>query len=478
MTTYRDIKVTCSVCGFVSVQQKVVSFETSGYIDLDTRPPEQERSAIRFEVQECPQCGYVAHSLTAPLGLDQALIYLFSPEYLDFSGLPDLPELALKFVKSALLGVKTQVYELAFICCLKAAWVCDDHSYVLGSVALREVTLAMYDLMQEKGSNGGLQLIRADLLRKTGQFDRLVQEYEKAHFKHGLQRMLLAAQLELARQKDTATYNCSDLPHILNRAGLNYAQNKDDSSLQNLKRARYLFTLAARDDLLEAQNNLGVMYHNGLGGRKNYRVAAFWYKKAALQNYLAAQINLGKIYDKGGYGLSQDAQQAVFWFRKAAEAGNSSAQFNLASCYASGWGVPQNFKLAFDWYTKAARQNDYKALNNLAGLYAHGRGTPKDYKKALSLYRKAARGGDSIAEYNIGLYYFTGRGVLKDMKKAATWLRKSALKENPDAQALLSRLYKKGLGVSQNQNTAQDWLAKAVANGYTPPPAKSQPIQG
>ena len=49
----------------------------------------------------------------------------------------------------------------------------------------------------------------------------------------------------------------------------------------------------------EAQYNLGVMYHQGLGVEHDFREAVKWYQKAADQGYENGQSNLGVMYGMG-----------------------------------------------------------------------------------------------------------------------------------------------------------------------------------
>jgi TPR repeat protein len=51
-----------------------------------------------------------------------------------------------------------------------------------------------------------------------------------------------------------------------------------------------------------AQNNLGLLYYNGKGVRKNYAQAAGWFEKAAAQGNVLARYNLGALY-YNGYGV-------------------------------------------------------------------------------------------------------------------------------------------------------------------------------
>ena len=108
----------------------------------------------------------------------------------------------------------------------------------------------------------------------------------------------------------------------------------------------------AKQGNAKAQYNLGGMYYNGQGVRKDYAQAVQWYRKAAEQGNAKAQYNLGVMYEKG-QGVRKDYVEAVRWYRKAAEQGIAEAQFNLGVKYANGQGVRQNYKIAKEWFGKA-----------------------------------------------------------------------------------------------------------------------------
>jgi|TARA_R110001599_G_scaffold12484_4_gene58310 TPR repeat protein len=52
---------------------------------------------------------------------------------------------------------------------------------------------------------------------------------------------------------------------------------------QEYKKAMTIWLQLAKDNELDAQFNLGVMYFKGEGVIRNYEEAAKWYRKAALQ---------------------------------------------------------------------------------------------------------------------------------------------------------------------------------------------------
>ena len=111
-----------------------------------------------------------------------------------------------------------------------------------------------------------------------------------------------------------------------------------------------------------AQNNLGLMYHNGWGVPQDYKEAVNWYRLAAEQGNAPAQYNLGVMYNNGN-GVPQDYEEAVRWYQLAAEQGHSKAQGNLGVMYAFGNGVIKDYVYAHMWGNIASMNgNDLGAL--------------------------------------------------------------------------------------------------------------------
>lgn len=141
------------------------------------------------------------------------------------------------------------------------------------------------------------------------------------------------------------------------------------------------FLLAEKGNRI-AEYNLGVYYDNGIEGLdKDNKEAASWYLKAANQNHPSAQNNLGIMYENG-IGVKQSNSEAFKWYQKAAKQGAASGQFNLADMYESGRGVKRDYVQAKSLYEQAAVQGLAGAQNQLGNLYRDGKGVKKDAKKS------------------------------------------------------------------------------------------------
>ena len=66
----------------------------------------------------------------------------------------------------------------------------------------------------------------------------------------------------------------------------------------------------------EAQFNLGLMYHSGLGGKVNELEAVSWYEKSAQNGYTKAQEFLAVAYREGWFGLQRDPSKADYWMKR------------------------------------------------------------------------------------------------------------------------------------------------------------------
>jgi len=99
--------------------------------------------------------------------------------------------------------------------------------------------------------------------------------------------------------------------------------------LGNYAEAYCLIKPLAERDHLDAQFNIGWMYHNGYGLAINDVTAAEWWLKAATGGHVGAQTSLGLLYHRGGLGVKKDLPRAIKLLIEAASAGEDEAQLVL-----------------------------------------------------------------------------------------------------------------------------------------------------
>ena len=96
------------------------------------------------------------------------------------------------------------------------------------------------------------------------------------------------------------------------------------------------------------------MYAYGDGLPQDDTEAVKWFRLAADQEHVSAQFNLGVSY-ADGRGVPQDDIEAVKWFRLAADQGYATAQARLGLFYMAGTGgVARDLVTAHMWFNLAA----------------------------------------------------------------------------------------------------------------------------
>jgi hypothetical protein len=124
MTTFASQSVACGNCGHVFNHPNLGSTYTFGSPDLDTRPPELQRSTMHAWIQGCPSCGYCSRDVAE---FDHRLRpVLESAKYR--SQLTDTvyPELTSTFICAGMLVEAAGRQADAGWAYLQAAWSLDD----------------------------------------------------------------------------------------------------------------------------------------------------------------------------------------------------------------------------------------------------------------------------------------------------------------------------------------------------------------
>lgn len=170
-----------------------------------------------------------------------------------------------------------------------------------------------------------------------------------------------------------------------------------------------LLPLAKRNNS-SAQFYVALMYDQGHGVIKNFKIAASWYERAAKQGHIDAQYNLGIAY-ASGQGVKHSVLRAIRWWKSAALKGSVDAQYNLGMIYTTGKGVKRNALLAARWWAKAADKGDAAALFNLGVLYVNGgKGLQRNLCKAGRMWRQSAEQGFTRAKSALQMLQAMGRG--------------------------------------------------------------------
>lgn len=95
-----------------------------------------------------------------------------------------------------------------------------------------------------------------------------------------------------------------------------YADAFVAAEMGNYDKALTLFMPLAEEGNAQAQFNLALMYHGGLGVRRSEKAAVEWYQRAASNGSKEAQEFLAVGYQEGWFGLPRDTKQANYWFQR------------------------------------------------------------------------------------------------------------------------------------------------------------------
>jgi|SRR5215472_11309127 len=96
----------------------------------------------------------------------------------------------------------------------------------------------------------------------------------------------------------------------------------------NFKLAFRLYLAAAKAGDTSCQINLGNLYDEGSGVRRNRSAAMYWYKRAYRRGEPCAAHNIGVMWrNEKKYG------QALNWFKKAVRLGDEEANLEIAKHY-------------------------------------------------------------------------------------------------------------------------------------------------
>lgn len=211
MTLIDEIKIKCSVCEKKSSQQILLSSNQMGYQDLDTRPAPMYRNTMETWAMECPHCGYVATDLEDYLIIGRN--YLNCEKYITCDGLEFKSKLSERFYRQYLIETEKMEDTEAFYAILHCAWTCDDAKDEKNSKLTRKTAIRMANkiIQSDRESASELIVIKADLLRRTCEFDSLIKEYEKIKLKDELFDKIIKFQIEKAQKKDSACYTLRDV---------------------------------------------------------------------------------------------------------------------------------------------------------------------------------------------------------------------------------------------------------------------------
>ncbi len=186
------------------------------------------------------------------------------------------------------------------------------------------------------------------------------------------------------------------------------------------KKGFFWIESAALIDYADAIVQLGELYYNGIGCKKNIDKARFCWETAAEAQIPDAILKLSICYETGECGFPISASKANELCLEAAELGSSEAQIKCALSFLTDDDpTEEDYQEAFAWLEKANALNNAHAKYILAGFYYEGIVVEESVAKALELYKEAYDLGVSDAASDIvGCYKYGGNDLLANVEAA------------------------------------------------------------
>ena len=227
MTRIRKRTIKCAICRKESTHSVILSTNSFGSKDLDFRPPGMMRRTLPLWIQECPHCGYVNTDISEKMPVTPKM--LNELRNIDFKKNNLNIISAIRFYK--LYFLKKKLFDLsnkspddygllveAFYAVLHAAWICDDKREKKDAIIYRQKALELLDefqliysqsniLFPEEFSLDGLLIIKADLMRRAGLFEKLRLEFERmSPFSDPFLNKVICFHINRAEAGDTRRY--------------------------------------------------------------------------------------------------------------------------------------------------------------------------------------------------------------------------------------------------------------------------------
>lgn len=137
-------------------------------------------------------------------------------------------------------------------------------------------------------------------------------------------------------------------------------QLRDAKDQASLLSAYQTLLASALANLPQAQNELGAFYLAGRLGSADPSAAASWFDHAAAQDFAPAENNLAMMFEQG-LGVPQNLKGAIKFYTLAAKKGHAEATTAIARMHADGIGIKPDLKQAWALATLAVERGSTNA---------------------------------------------------------------------------------------------------------------------
>jgi TPR repeat protein len=267
--------------------------------------------------------------------------------------------------------------------------------------------------------------------------------------------------------------------------------------------ARISFEKCAAQNEAICQNNLGVLYQNGLGvevdrkkGLSYYRLASDQKLPIAMANYaggiargeegmvdeakilglilesakLGSPTAMGSLAYVGQMKLSKafqddipDSETLINYAKASAMRGVKDGDLALGSMYRNGYGgLEKNYSLAEKYLSDASRKGDARASASLYLLYKRDM---DDDAKAEAIKSRLISLKQSSAMGLIANEYCSENFITRNRKECVFWAKTAAYAGNIGSARLYGSLLYQGMGVDENKAEGAAWVVYSMNKG-------------
>ena len=199
---------------------------------------------------------------------------------------------------------------------------------------------------------------------------------------------------------------------------------------------------------------------------RNYEEGIKFLQKSADSGDGLAWYNLGLVY-QNGKGVKRDLKKASECYMKGAEYGDTGAKLNYAVMLQTGQGIKQDVVKAqklFQELVSETNEKDYDVIYNYAFSLMESHLKPGDREKAIQLLDKAAKNGHVLSMGQIGLIYLQNPNKIEEGRKM---LEMAAEKGNVQAAFNLFVAYFRGYStIKKDQEKALKYCKMAADYGH------------
>jgi hypothetical protein len=210
MTTWIPMEKKCAVCGNTHTYHVLASTNSFGAPDLDLRPAPMQRETMEGWLEECPECGYIAKDIRER---PEKRTVFQEERYRTADNIPFESALAERFYKYHLYCESIGDVKGDFYALLHSAWACDDADDIENARRMRREAVRKIDaIIKEHPENEtNTLLMKADILRRSGDYDKVIALYEGMHFEEPLLDQIRMFQIERAKAHDDGCYTVAEV---------------------------------------------------------------------------------------------------------------------------------------------------------------------------------------------------------------------------------------------------------------------------